>query len=232
LHTEACAADAFDGDGDFVRVDAGPGGDGEGLAAGFAGAGGLAAERDGSGAGAAGGAERDLDKFGIGAGAEGIDQCGGGGAALLVGFDGEGFERVGDGDEGLCGDGAGGGKRGRVGDGGEELGGFEAARLYRQDGGGRSERCDPAGADGLAQCLGGFGFTAEDLQGRKVGVDQPGRRRIAIGMGKQAGACFQRLGQVAAGRPGSGFGHWGLRLGVAVVQPCGSRRGFEHESVT
>jgi hypothetical protein len=108
-----------------------------GLAAGLARAGGLAAQRDGSGAGAAGRAKRDLDKFGVGAGAEGIDQCRGGRAALIVGFDGQGFERIGDRDEGLRRHGAGRGDRRCIGDGGEELGsGSRLARLYLQDGGG------------------------------------------------------------------------------------------------
>ena len=160
-HGKAGAADALDRGGDLAGFDAGPGGDEIGLAARLARAGGLTAQRDGGGAGAAGRAERDLDQFGIRPGAEGVDQGGRGGAALFVGFDGEGFQRIGDGHEGLRGDGAGGGDGGRVRDGGEELCRFQRRGDHRLDPAGGGDRRHAAGADGLADGLGRLAFAAQ-----------------------------------------------------------------------
>ena len=85
--------------------------------------------------------------------------------------------------------------------------------MRRDDGAGRGQRGKAASANCLAQGLRRFGFTPEQAQGGEVSVGRARGRRVIVGVAEQGGAGLQRLGQMAGGRLGSGFGHGTLRLG-------------------
>ncbi len=129
------------------------------------------------------------------------------GRPSVIGLDGEGFQRVGDGDEGLCRR-----RRGRR---------RRRWRPPRQRAAGRRasdvHRAMPsirlagamgvmrAGADGFADGFRRLALAAQRADRGEVGVEQPGRRSIGVAMADQGRAGFEHTRQMAGVRLRPGF---------------------------